>query len=421
MSNTNYISDLLKLKDPNLKFTNVTVETIKNVETTIIHGVLANKPDACPYCGHNSINVHGYKESAIKIMPVSGYNAMLKVKKQRYKCKCCGKTFMAKTNIVQKYCYISNNVKHAVALYATKKISEKDIANQLNISHNTVNRVINSFFTDYKIDYDYLPEVLCIDEFKSTKDAAGAMSFIFCDTLNHTIIDIVENRQLYYLKKYFSRYRKKVRNKVKYIVMDMYKPYISLVKEMFPKAKIIMDKFHIINNISRALNKTRIKLMQTNKELYNKLKNHYKLLLKNRYELDGIHFHKYRGFKKMMSQTDVVDYLLEQDTTLKETYNLYQKMLFAINQKNVAELKKLIFTKHENISPYMQTAMKTCKKYAEYILNSVRYNYTNGLIEGINNKIKTIKRIAFGYRTFFNFRNRILIMCHLISVKKGYA
>lgn len=47
--------------------------------------------------------------------------------------------------------------------------------------------------------------------------------------------------------------------------MDMYKPYISLVKEIFPKAKIIMDKFHIVNNLSRALNKARIKLMNKDK------------------------------------------------------------------------------------------------------------------------------------------------------------
>ena len=98
------------------------------------------------------------------------------------------------------------------------------------------------------------------------------MSFIYCDAQTHNIIDIVENRQLSYLKKYFSRYTKKARNNVKYIVMDIYKPYITLVEEMFPNAEIIMDKFHIINNLSRALNKTRIRLMKNNPKLYNKLK-----------------------------------------------------------------------------------------------------------------------------------------------------
>lgn len=421
MSTNNYISNLLNLKDPNLIFDDVVKENINDNVVTVIYGKLINKPNVCPHCGSTSINIHGYKQSTIKIMPVSGCNALLKLKKQRYKCKACGKTFMAKTDIVKKNCYISNNVKRAAALYATNKISEKDIAIQLNISHNTVNRVINSFFDSFKVNYNYLPEVLCFDEFKSTKDATGAMSFIYCDALTHNIIDIVENRQLTYLKKYFKRYKKKVRNTVKYIVMDMYKPYISLVKELFPQAKIIMDKFHIINNLSRALNKTRIKLMNSNENLYNKLKNYYKLLLKDRSKLDRVHYNKYRCFNKVMCQADIVDYLLEQDEVLNNTYHLYQQLLSAIKHGDDKALEHLIFSKHQNISEYMQTAMKTCKGYAEYIINAIKYGYTNGVIEGINNKIKTIKRIAFGYHSFFNFRNRILIMCHLICMKKGYA
>ena len=421
MSNNYYILKLLNLKDKNLIFDNILDENIKDVNTKVIYARLINKPDICPYCGCKHINIHGYKQSSIKIMPISGCNALLKLKKQLYICKDCSKTFIAETDIVKRNCFIATSVKQAVAAYATRKISEKDISIQLNISHNTVNRVINSFFESYKANYNYLPKVLCFDEFKSTKDAAGSMSFIFCDAISHNIIDILENRQLHYLRKYFSRYKKTVRKKVEYIVMDMYKPYITLVKEMFPNAKIIMDKFHIINNLSRALNKTRIQLMKCNKELYNKLKNHYKLLLKDRIELDGIHFYKYRCFNKMMSQLDIVDYLLEQDEELKNTYNLYQEMLFAIRQKNVNTLIKLINTKPQGVSSYMKTAMKTCSFYTEYIVNAIRYGYTNGLIEGINNKIKTVKRIAFGYHTFFNFRNRILIMCNLISIKRGCA
>ena len=421
MSTNNYTPIFLNLKDPNLNFYDVEEKLINNIATIVCHADLINKPENCPHCGGIHINIHGYMYSTVKLMPISGMNALLGLKKQRYVCKDCGKTFIAKTNIVQKNCYISDNVKKAATLKATDKISEKDIAKQLNISHSTVNRVINSFHDTYKVNFHYLPETLCFDEFKSTKDAEGSMSFIYCDAKEHRIIDIVENRQLSYLRKYFSRYPKNVRNKVKYIVMDMYKPYISLAKELFPKAKIIMDKFHIINNLSRALNKTRIAIMKRNDKLYNKLKNYYKLLLKERYELDGIHFYKYRCFNRMISQVDIVNYLLEQDEELKNTYFIYQDFLSAIKQKDETRLKKLIQSEYEHISGYMKTALKTSKEYEEYIINSVKYGYTNGLIEGFNNKIKVIKRIAFGYRSFFNFRNRILIMCNLICIEKGCA
>ena len=120
----------------------------------------------------------------------------------------------------------------------------------------------------------------------------------------------------------------------------------------------------------------------------------------------------------MISQRGIVDYLLAQDEELKNTYRLYQQILWAIKTKNIDILIQTVNDKHDKISDYMQTAVKTCKKYLKYIFNAVKYNFTNGVIEGINNKIKTLKRIAFGYRSFLNFKNRILIMRNLISLKK---
>lgn len=162
MSNNNYITKLLNLKEENIDFYNVEKEIIKNIETTVIYGKLINKPEICPCCGGKSINVHSYKESIIKIMPISGYNALLKLKKQRYKCKSCQKTFIAKTNLVEKNCYISKDVKNMAAILATNKISEKDIGKQLNISHNTVNRVINSYYENHKINFNYKKQIRVI-------------------------------------------------------------------------------------------------------------------------------------------------------------------------------------------------------------------------------------------------------------------
>ena len=63
------------------------------------------------------------------------------------------------------------------------------------------------------------------------------------------LIDVIENRQLAFLERYFSRFSLSVRERVKYIVCDMYAPYFSLVKKLFPMAQIILDRFHIIQHI----------------------------------------------------------------------------------------------------------------------------------------------------------------------------
>lgn len=419
MSQSNYIPILLNIKDKNVNFSDYSckIVKIKEVDTMVITALLCNKPSSCPNCGGKTINIHGYKCSNIKIPSISCHNAILKLKKQRYKCKCCGKTFTAETSVVDKNCQISNNTKQAALIKATDKISEKDIAKEFNISHNTVNRLINSFKDSYKVNLNYLPKVLCFDEFKSTNDIDGSMSFIFADADTHRIIDIVEDRRLYSLEKYFMRFSKKARESVKKVVMDMYSPYISLVKKCFKNAKIIFDRFHIVNSLSRALNKTRIKFMNSNKELYNKFKNYWKLLLKQSSELDCVHHYKSRCFGgKYLTHKEIVEKLLSYNDELKNTYEIYQQYLYLLKTNNTKTLENLIDMPPKNISSYMATSLKTLKLNKEYILNATIYKYNNGLIEGINNKIKTIKRIAFGYRSFYHFRNRILIMSHLISI-----
>lgn len=92
--------------------------------------------------------------------------------------------------------------------------------------------------------------------------------------------------------------------------------------------------------------------------------------------------------------------------------------MLAIKNNDAEKLNILINSDINNVSDYMKTSLNTFKQFKPYIINAVKYKYTNGVIEGINNKIKVIKRIAFGYRSFFNFRNRILIMNHLICIEK---
>lgn len=285
------------------------------------------------------------------------------------------------------------------------------------MSHSTVNRVIDSFYKEYKPKYNYLPKHLCFDEFKSVKSASGAMSFIFCDSDTGNIVDIVEDRRLHVLKDYFLGYTKAARRAVETIVIDMYSPYISLIESIFPNAKIIIDKFHIVQLFSRALNKTRIKIMNQDKKNYNKLKKYWKLLLKDNSTVDYDKYSYHRCFKKHMRQIDILNYLIDLDPELKATYELYQSILHCMKHKKFSLLTSILTDINSSISSYMKTSVRTIRKYIDYISNTLQYSYTNGLIEGINNKIKVIKRIAFGYRSFYHFKNRILITQNLATLK----
>ena len=71
------------------------------------------------------------------------------------------------------------------------------------------------------------------------------MSFHLCNGITGKTIDIIEDRKFNSLFKYFSYYTHKARNNVKFIVIDMYSPYIKLINVLFPNAKIIADTFYL--------------------------------------------------------------------------------------------------------------------------------------------------------------------------------
>ena len=414
---------MLELKDSNVYFKEnfYYKEKIKDITYKIFEGYLSYKPSFCPKCGvvfDDKFEKHGFIVSDIKIPNVSGYKSILRLHKQRYLCKHCNKAFTLTSNITDYGCSISNLTKQKIAKDLMKKLSETDIALDNGVSSNTVERVMDSYYETLKLYKHYLPEVLSFDEFKSVKSADGAMSFHMCNGITGQIIDIVEDRRLDNLIKYFFYYDYKARSKVKYITIDMYSPYISLIKKMFPNAKIIIDKFHLTQLISRSLNKTRIKVMNKDKKNYRKLKRYWRLILKDRTELDFSKWRKYTCFEHLMTQSDVVDYLVNTDEQLKQTYLIYQKILYALKKKDYIYLKQSLANINLNISSYMKTSIKTLTEFLPYIKNTFENNYNNGFIEGNNNFIKVIKRIAFGFRSFRRFKARIMICKGLIKIKK---
>lgn len=423
MSNQNYIMEMLELKDNNVTFKEnfYYKEKIKGIIYKIFEGYLSYKPKLCPNCGvifDNKFEKHGFITSNIKIPDVSGYKTILRLHKQRYLCKHCNKAFTLSTSITNYGCFISNNTKHKIAKDLVKKRSEKDIASDNNVSPNTVERIMDSYYESQKIYKHYLPKVLSFDEFKSVKSADGAMSFHICNGITGQTIDIIEDRRLDNLIKYFYYYDYKARSRVQFIIIDMYSPYVSLIKKMFPNANIIIDKFHLTQLISRSLNKTRIMTMKKHKQHHRKFKRYWKLILKSRDELDSSKWKRFTCFKNLMTTTDVVDFLVNLDNELKETYILYQDLLYSFKKNNYDLLKKTLNKQNTNISSYMKTSIKTLLEFLPHIKNTFNNNYHNGFIEGNNNFIKVIKRIAFGFRSFRRFKARIMICKGLIKIKK---
>lgn len=211
-----------------------------------------------------------------------------------------------------------------------KKISMKDIAKRYFVSTKTVERVLDSFFEEPRKKPNYLPKHLLIDEFKGTRDCEGAMCFIISDADTGKIFDILDDRRNFKIRAYFYRFTLKARKRVTHIVMDMNASYNAVTKEVFPNARLSIDRFHVIQQITRAFNKQRIQAMKQLKKSdpqdqkdYLKLKKYWRTILKKNAKLDYTFFKQFPLFQgKYVTESEVTDYLLSIDEPLRQSYEV---------------------------------------------------------------------------------------------------
>ncbi len=422
MSTNNYILNLLNIKDKNIYIltNNEIYKTIKNKNYRIIEGILTYTPEYCPCCGvinggYNDIIKWGFKKNCkVKIPNISNCKSLLLLHKQRFYCKHCGNTFVSETNLVDRNKNISNNTELQIRLELMKKQSEKDIADRTDVSVSKVDRILNNISSHTVLRHPTLPINMNWDEFKATKDTKGKMAFIIVNNNSGNIFDIQDSRKSRDLEKYFKTYSRNERNKVNLISTDFYSGYIHLAKKLFRNADIVIDRFHIVTQVYVALNSARINLCKKDNPNYNKLKDLWKLIVKNENDLSdkkeySSHFHK------DISQKDMVTYMINTDSTLKATYECYQGIINSIKQKDFNKFKNIVEHQDKNLSYKMKQALKLYNDNLKYIENSFKYDINNGIIEGTNNLVKAIKRIAFGYRKYDHFIARIFLIKGIIK------
>lgn len=205
------------------------------------------------------------------------------------------------------------------------------------------------------------------------------------------------------------------------VTIDIYEAYMSLIKDIFPNAQIIIDRFHIVQALNRALNMSRVGLMNTfksnNRPLYNKYKRYWKLLLTPFENLYAVSYRKLKLFKSWQTPKGVVGYLLNFDKNFQYSYEVVNKLRYSLKHHNSKKfITKLNEIELNEVCLKLKIILKIFKKYQLYIDNTLKHpNIINGPIEGINNKIKLIKRISFGYRNYDNLLNRILLTSRLYA------
>jgi len=223
------------------------------------------------------------------------------------------------------------------------------------------------------------------------------------DSKNHKILDILPCRYKHELCTYFRKYSYEERCKVKYFISDLWETYKDISMTYFPKAKIVADRFHYFRYINNALNDVR-------KEVQKNLpKSERKYFFRSR--------KLFLSKKENLSEEQIerLEYILiNYSEDLRIIYSEKETLLNIIHSDNtenaIYQLNDWIKRNSTIDIPKLNEVAKTYLHWSYEIKNSLEVPYSNGVIEGFNNKIKTLKRIAFGFKNFKRFRTRILLL-----------
>ncbi|MFT4481649.1 ISL3 family transposase [Streptococcus pneumoniae] len=412
MEQLHFITKLLDIKDPNVQILNI---INKDTHKEIIAKLDYDAP-SCPECGNQLKKYDFQKPSKIPYLETTGMPTRILLRKRRFKCYHCSKMMVAETSIVKKNHQIPRIINQKIAQKLIEKISMTDIAHQLSISTSTVIRKLNDFH--FECNFRNLPKIMSwnVETVRGVTVSIGRwkMSFIAQDFEKLDIITVLEGRTQAVIRDHFLKYDRAVRCRVKIITMDMFSPYYDLARQLFPCAKIVLDRFHIVQHLSRAMSRVRVQIMNQfhrKSHEYKAIKRYWKLIQQDSRKLSDKRFYR-PTFRMHLTNKEILNKLLSYSEDLKHHYQL---LLFHFQNKEPEKFFELIEDNLKQVHPIFQTVFKTFLKDKEKIINALQLPYSNAKLEATNNLIKLIKRNAFGFRNFENFKKRIFIA---LNIKK---
>ena len=381
----------------------VKVTKVEKSEKEInIFAQMQRKPHFCPVCNKETTIIHDYRTQTIKDINAFGRSVLIHLKKRRYRCGGCGKRFFEQNIFLPKYQRSTTRLKEFIIDRLRCECSYTSIAKETGLSVSTVIR----YFDCVSYPRAKLSEVIAIDEFKGNTNGEKYQC-ILTDPKNKVVLDILPQRYSSYLTKYFKEYSQDERQKVKYFISDMWKTYSETAGVWFKNSTQIVDKYHWIRQAVWAFENVR---KQEQKKLGPELRKYFKrsrsLLIRRTKNLTEEQKHQ-------------VAVMLYYSVNLSRAYYCKEDFLNILSCTDKNEARKAMSEWIANAEccsiPQFEKCAGTMRNWYSGIINSFSVEYMNGFTEGCNNKIKVLKRNAYGYRNFKRFRNRIL---HMFSYQR---
>ena len=362
----------------------------------VFHSNYTPKKLLCPCCGHHEHHFKGNKVRMLRIAPIGLFAAFLRLKINRLKCNNCGKVWWPSPSFVNG----KRRVTQSFERYVISMMNFSTIEHTskfLGVSWHLVKQIHKDYLKKEYVEPDLsVIRYIGVDEFSIRKGHDYMTIFINLET--NEIIYAVEGRSVENVKSFFIKLNKEAFN-LEAIAMDMNASYALAVKTYLADVDIIYDRFHISGLLSRSIDEIRREQQTKCNEIGLKvLKGSRFLLLKNYERLDP-------------TKRDSLNELLKANMPLSVAHQMKEQLrLFWDRQSRIEGTKFLccwIMDAVESGVKELEKTGRTILRHAQDILNYFKHRITNGKTEGVNNKIKTMKRQAYGFRDVKYFKLRL--------------
>ncbi len=370
---------------------------VKVVNQTVTHDAgmayIEIEPDGrykpvCHICGGNSTTVQSWETRDIRDLNFASAQTWLKYKYRKIYCHKCQKIVVEDLGICQPWARITDRL--AKTIYELcKTMSVTDVAKHYSINWKTVKNIDKQYLEkEYEqTKYEGL-RIIAVDEI-AIKKGHNYMTVV----LNYETGEVVwlgKERKTETLKRFYDGMTVEQKEDIEAVAMDMWDPYIKSTKECLPKARIVFDLYHVVSAFGRVIDKVRNaeykKASAANKEVFKGTKY---LLLKNRKNIRKKE-HK-KKLKKLLEINQKLSTLMILKDKLKHLWE-YTTPGWA----NKA-LEEWISISYQVSSKDVQNFSKLLLKHFFGIVSHCEYKIHTSKLEGVNNKIKVIKRKAYGF------------------------
>jgi transposase len=356
------------------------------------------EPTACPHCASQgrmfgAIYRHGGKAQLIMDLPAHGKRMGVNLYRKRYRCRDCLRTFPQPLPDVEDR---SSMTRRLVAYIEKESIRRTfvSIADDVGVNEKTVRNVFASYveWLDANVTFE-TPVWLGIDELHLLKKPR----MIVTNVKERTIIGVGESRKKASVLTYLSRLRDQERIEV--VTMDMWKPYRDSVREVLPKAVVVVDKFHVVRMASQCLDAVRKKIREGMTAVQRrKLVRERFLLLRRPKDLVGMDKLK-------------LDAWLANLPELKAAYDLNSGFYCVYDHTDKRAALDALVAWEASMTPSMRTAFKplltALENWRGEIFAYFDHRATNACTEALNGIAKNINRNGRGY-SFAAIRAKML-------------